>query len=92
MVAAAIFIVVFSVAALVPLVWAIVLAARGRSGCWPTFLGAGWAVALLLVTLIGIATDWGGCDSDTESSQGAIVCLMSDGEPSTCRPDVWDLA
>lgn len=92
MVAAVIFIIVFSLAALVPLVWAIVGSAQGRSGFWPVFVGAGWGVALLLVTIIGIATDWGGCDSDTESSKGAIRCLLANGEESSCKPDVWDLA
>ena len=78
---AVIFIVVFGIALLVPVVWAIVGMAQGRTQrFWPTILGMGFALALMLVTFVGMASDWGGCDADTDV--GAVKC----GE---CAADVW---
>jgi hypothetical protein len=76
-----VFILVFGIALLVPTVWAIVGVATGRKRFWPCVAGAAWALALMLVTFIGMATDWGGCDAETDI--GTLAC----GE--VCKPDVW---
>ena len=75
------FILVFGIAALVPAVWAIVGVILGRKRLWPAVAGTLWALLLMLVTVIGMATKWGGCGAD--SSPGAVTC------PGGCQPDVW---
>jgi hypothetical protein len=81
-------IVIFGIAALIPAVWSIIGLITGRWKFWPAVLGTGWAFSLLLVTFIGIATDWGGCDSTSESNEGSVTCVTRD-TPTGCKPDVW---
>lgn len=83
-------IVIFGIAALIPAVWSVIGLIRGNMKFWPGVLGTGWAIALLLVTFIGIATNWGGCSSTTESNKGSVTCATRD-TPSGCNPDVWAL-
>lgn len=85
------FIFFFGIAALMPVLWAIGAAVRGDSGYWPTFIGAGFAIGLLLVTFIGIGRNWGGCSLNrSDSSKGAIKCAIGDNLTG-CEPDVWKL-
>jgi hypothetical protein len=84
------FILVFGTAALIPAVWSIVGLARGNTRFWPGVVGTCWAVLLLVFTLIQIGTNWGGCDSTSSTSKGAIGCAAGD-TVSECKPDVWAL-
>lgn len=81
------FIVIFSVAALVPAIWAIVGLAMGNRKFWPAIAGTVWALLLMLVTFVGIGTRWGGCTSDAESS-AAVTCMIGE-ERADCQPDIW---
>jgi hypothetical protein len=85
-----ILIVVFGVAAVIPAVWSIVGLIQGNKNFWPGVLGAGWALGLLLVTIIGIATNWGGCSSSSKTSDGSVTCVHRENA-SDCKPDVWAL-
>jgi hypothetical protein len=82
------FIVFFGIAALIPATWSIIGLIRGNTRFWPGVVGTAWAVVLLAVTFVGIATNWGGCSSSSETSKGAIKCVTGD-KPSGCEPDVW---
>jgi len=85
-----VFIIVFSIAAVIPGVWSVVGLIQGNRSFWPGVVGAGWALALMAVTVIGVATDWGGCSSNSETSEGGVTCVR--GETATgCKPDVWAL-
>jgi hypothetical protein len=85
------FIVFFGIAAIIPAVWSIVGLLQGNTRFWPGALGAVWALGLLLVTFVGIATNWGGCPvTDGTSSEGAIRCFAGD-TATDCKPDVWKL-
>jgi hypothetical protein len=82
-------IVVFGIAIIIPATWSIIGLIRGNTKFWPGVAGTAWALALLLVTFVGIATNWGGCSSTSESAQG-VTCVSGDVE-SGCKPDVWNL-
>jgi hypothetical protein len=84
------FIVVFGIASIIPAVWSIVGLIRGNTRFWPGVVGTVWAIALLLVTFISIATNWGGCSSTTESNKGSVTCVTGETE-SACKPDIWAL-
>jgi hypothetical protein len=81
-------IVFFGIAAVIPAAWSIIGLARGNTRFWPGVVGAGFAVALLLVTFIGAATNWGGCPVTGGTSEGAVKCARGDNE-TNCKPDVW---
>src|SRR5882724_9554652 len=84
------FIFFFGIAALMPVLWAIGAAIRGDSGYWPTFVGAGFAIGLLLITFVGIGTKWGGCPVTGGTSEGSVVCFAKKGdEEPVCKPDLW---
>jgi hypothetical protein len=84
------FIALFGVASLVPAVWSIVGLARGDKRFWPGVVGTVWAVLLLLITLVGIGINWGGCPSTFVRDSGAIRCAAGDVY-SGCNPDPWAL-
>ena len=85
------FIVIFSIAALVPAIWSIVGLARGDVKYWPGVAGTGFALLLMLFTVIAIAANWGECDTRrAPSSEEALVCER-DGN-AVCHPDVWAMA
>jgi len=85
------FIVFFGIAAVIPATWSIIGLIRGNTRFWPGALGTGWAIGLLLVTFVGIATNWGGCPVIAGTSdEGAIRCFAGDTE-TNCKPDVWRL-
>lgn len=83
------FIVLFGVAGVIPAVWSIVGLAQGNTRFWPGVVGVAWAVALMIGTLIGIATHWGGCPPGSATSEGSIVCADAADNKSDCKPDVW---
>jgi len=82
------FIFFFTIAALVPALWSIGGLIRGNRGFWPGVVGVGWAVVLMVVTIVGIATKWGGCSSGSATSADAITCYNGTAA-SGCKPDVW---
>jgi hypothetical protein len=82
------FIVVFGIAIVIPIVWAVVGLAQGNRRFWPTLVGAAWAVALMLVTFIGSCTKWGEC-STTSASADAVHCARGDRVTPDCKPDIW---
>lgn len=82
-------IIFFGIAAIIPAVWAIIGLVRGNSRFWPCVIGTGFAIALLLVTIIGAATNWGGCPVDPgTTSKDAVKCYKRDQETG-CKPDIW---
>lgn len=86
-----ILIIVFGIGIVIPATWSIVGLIMGNTKFWPGVLGTGWAVALLLVTFIGIGINWGGCPrpgQPTGSSKGAVKCAAGD-TIQNCEPDVW---
>lgn len=66
------FIIIFTVAALVPAIWSIVGVIQGKKEFWPAVIGTIWAVILLIAYFIAMAADWGGCDASFSGS--AIRC------------------
>ena len=81
-------IIFFGIAAIIPAVWAIVGVIRGNTSFWPCVAGAIFAVALLLVTIIGSAKNWGDCPVEPgTTSKDAVKCFKGDKE-SDCKPDV----
>ncbi|HEY8187084.1 MAG TPA: hypothetical protein VIF64_13495 [Pyrinomonadaceae bacterium] len=85
------FILFFGIAAVIPAVWAIVGLIQGNTRYWPAVAGTGFAVALLLVTIIGAAINWGGCPVNGGSSEGAVQCFASGSSDPSCKPDVWKI-
>jgi len=85
-------IIFFSIGAIIPIVWSIIGLARGNKMFWPGVFGSVWAVGLLLVTFIGIGTNWGGCPPSSATAGGSVQCFkkMNDSNPS-CTPDLWKL-
>jgi hypothetical protein len=84
------FILVFSIGALIPLLWAIGGLIAGNNGYWPAIAGAGFAIVLLLVTFIGIGTKWGGCPVSGGTADSSLSCFAKPGDPDpTCTPDLW---
>src|SRR6266496_5386674 len=85
------FIIFFGIAAIIPATWSIIGLVQGNTRFWPAVVGTGWAAGLLLVTLIGAATNWGGCPVDGGTSEGAVKCFINGGDKPRCTPDVWRL-
>jgi hypothetical protein len=85
-----VFIIVFGIAILIPVVWSIIGLATGNTRFWPAVVGTGWALVLMLITVIGMAIEWGDCSSTSATSEGAIKCATGDTVTS-CAPDVWAL-
>jgi hypothetical protein len=83
-----VFIIVFGIAILIPTVWAIIGLATGNTRYWPAIVGAAWGLVLMLITVIGMAIDWGGCSSTSATSGEAIRCATGDNL-TECEPDVW---
>jgi len=85
-------IIFFGIGAIIPIVWSIIGLARGNTMFWPGVFGSVWAVGLLLVTFIGIGTNWGGCPPGSATAGGSVQCYrrMTDTDPS-CKPDLWKL-
>jgi hypothetical protein len=85
-------IIFFGIGAIIPIVWSIIGLAQGNTMFWPGVFGSVWAVGLLLVTFIGIGTNWGGCPPGSATAGGSVQCYrrMTDTEPS-CKPDLWKL-
>ncbi len=85
------FVVFFGIAAIIPATWAIIGLIRGNTQFWPCVVGVGFAIALLLVTFIGAATNWGDCPVDPgTTSKDAVKCFTGDKETG-CKPDLWKL-
>jgi hypothetical protein len=61
---------------------------RGNTALWPAVVGLGFATALMIGTFVGIAIKWGDCGSTSETSAGAVTCVVGDCA-SGCNPDVW---
>jgi hypothetical protein len=85
------FIVFFGIAAVIPATWAIIGLIQGNKKYWPAVAGTGFAIALLLVTIIGAATNWGGCPVTGGSSEGAVQCYAPGSSEASCEPDVWKI-
>jgi len=95
---AVVFIILFGTAALVPAVWSIIGLIGGNTKFWPCVAGTGFALILLIITLIGIFTNWGGCPVTCDkagncgSSEGSIQCFQKNAKGDwvkQCEPDVW---
>lgn len=86
-----VFVIVFGIAILIPVVWSIIgMATGGSSRFWPAIVGTAWAAVLMLITVIGMATKWGECSSTSQTSPGSIACATGDSV-TPCKPDVWAL-
>ena len=85
------FIVFFGIAAIIPATWAIIGLIQGNTRFWPAIAGTAFAVALLLVTIIGAATNWGDCPVTGGSSEGAVQCYAPGAAKPSCTPDVWKI-
>ncbi|HEY3039692.1 MAG TPA: hypothetical protein VGJ66_13215 [Pyrinomonadaceae bacterium] len=86
-------IIVFGIAIIIPATWSIIGLIRGNTSFWPGVVGTAFAVILLVVTFVGIGTNWGGCPKPGEptgSSKGAVKCATGDTY-APCEPDVWRL-
>jgi hypothetical protein len=85
------FILFFGIAAIIPAIWSIIGFVQDRSRFWPAFLGVCWAFVLLLVTIFGIALNWGDCPVQMgTASKDAVKCYTGDRETG-CKPDLWRL-
>jgi hypothetical protein len=86
-----VFILLFGLAALVPAVWSIIDVIRGNSWAWPCVAGTAFALVLLIITIVGIATNWGGCPVNGGTSEGSVQCYQDvKGKwVEQCEPDVW---
>ena len=85
-------IIFFGVGALVPAVWSIVGLISGNTKFWPGVFGTVFALGLLTVTFIGIATKWGGCPTTSTTSEGAVQCYKkASDDKAACEPDIWKL-
>jgi hypothetical protein len=86
------FVIFFGLGALVPAVWSIVGLIGGNTKFWPGVFGTIFALGLLTVTFIGIATKWGGCPTTSTTSEGAIKCYKkASDDKAACEPDIWKL-
>jgi len=85
-------IIFFGIGAVIPIVWSIIGLIQGNRMFWPGVFGSVWAIGLLLVTFIGIGTNWGGCPPGSATAGGSVQCYrrMTDTDPS-CKPDLWKL-
>jgi hypothetical protein len=91
------FIIFFGIAALVPAVWSIIGLIRGNTKFWPCVVGTGFALVMLIFTLVKIATNWGGCPVNCDASgncgtsEGSVQCYQNVNGKWTkqCEPDVW---
>ncbi len=88
---AVIFIILFGSAAAVPAVWSVIRLIRGNDDAWPCVAGTAFAVVLLVITLVGIFTNWGGCPVNGGTSEGSVQCYQNvHGQwQKQCEPDVW---
>lgn len=88
---AIVFIIVFGVAAVIPAVWSIVGLINGNRNMWPCVAGTAYAVVLLVITLVGIFTNWGGCPVNGGTSEGSVQCYQNVHGTwrKQCEPDVW---
>lgn len=88
---AIVFIILFGTAAAVPAIWSIVSLIRGNRDMWPCVAGTAFAVVLLVITLVGIFTNWGGCPSNGGTSEGSVQCYQNvhGNWQKQCEPDVW---
>lgn len=78
-----IFILIFSIAALVPAIWASICLIKGKRQYWPAIVGILWAVLLMSFFFISMSAEWGGCDA--ENAIDAVKC-----DTKNCkRPDPW---
>src|SRR6185436_18716703 len=66
-------IIFFGIGAIIPIVWSIIGLAQGNSMFWPGVFGSVWAVGLLVVTFIGIGTNWGGCPPGSATASAIPV-------------------
>ena len=86
------FIVFFGIGALIPATWSVIGLIRGDTRFWPGVFAIVFALGLLTVTFIGIATKWGGCPTDSASSKESIRCYKkTTDEKEACTPDIWKL-
>jgi hypothetical protein len=86
------FIIFFGIGALIPVIWSIIGLARGNTMFWPGVFGGVWALGLLTATVIGIASNWGGCPPGSATSDGSVQCYKKKGDSDpACKPDLWKL-
>lgn len=86
------FIIFFGIGALVPAAWSIIGLIGGNTKFWPGVFGTIFAIGLLTATFIGIATKWGGCPTDSATSEGAVKCYKKvTDDKAACEPDIWKL-